>query len=99
MNHKEPTLSELAQNFMEATSMWVKAGLPIVGKTLYNYRLSACMKCEYWDNETRLGYGKCNAPDMTLNGKKCGCGKGKLLMGTGRCPLNRWEQPNPNKLP
>lgn len=92
MPSTEPTLLELAENFAGTMSKWIKAGARIVSKEQYNVRLESCMDCEYWDNKTRLGYGKCNAPDMELNGKKCGCGKGKLLIATGRCPLSRWEE-------
>ncbi len=92
-------MAELAQNFISATAEWIKAGAKIASKPLYDFRLDACRQCEYWDDQTRLGYGKCNAPDASLNGKKCGCGKGKLLYSTGRCPLGRWEETLPHNLP
>lgn len=92
MSENDPTISELLSNFAGAMVKWVKAGVPIVSKEDYEARLSTCRSCEYWDEQTRLGYGKCNAPDMEINGKKCGCGKGKLVLGTGRCPLVRWDK-------
>ncbi len=93
----EPTLAQMAENFSEEMVKWSAAGFKIVNRSLYKFRLDACKKCEYWDDHSRLGYGKCNAPKAP-GLPSCGCGRGKQWLSTAQCPLNRWEERTP-KLP
>lgn len=79
----EPTLADMATNFAKATAGWVTAGFPVVSESEYDRRLAICRSCQFWDESARLGYGKCNH-------KSCGCGKGKLWMGSQSCPEKLW---------
>src|SRR5579871_2530120 len=45
----EPTVSEMATNFLEATAKWSSAGFPIVSKENYEARAAVCNGCEFWD--------------------------------------------------
>lgn len=78
-----PTIAEMAVNFTGAVSRWVTAGMPVVAKEEFDRRLAICRGCEFWDENARMGLGKCNAPG-------CGCSKGKLMLATERCPIKKW---------
>lgn len=80
---EEPSPLEMAQNFVNALSNWVKAGAPVVSEEVYRERMAICEACEYWKPEARFGLGKCTAPG-------CGCTKLKLWLSTEHCPLNKW---------
>ena len=72
-----PTLAELAENFAGAMSGWAQAGFKVVERAEYERRHTACLSCEFWQPDARLGLGKC---------KKCGCSRVKLWLFTSRCP-------------
>jgi hypothetical protein len=74
----EPTLAELASNFVAAMSTWTKAGFPTVAREDYEARSAACSACELWDGAARLGLGTCKAP-------ACGCTKLKRWLATAQC--------------
>lgn len=80
----EPTLIELANNFIEALGKWSKAGYKITTKDEYNKRSEICNNCEYWDKDARMGLGKCNVPG-------CGCTKLKRWLTTEKCPKRKWK--------
>jgi len=80
---QEPTAIELAANFSSAVSKWIKAGFPVVPKEQFDARSAVCASCEFWDNQARMGLGKCTH-------KRCGCTKMKRWIATERCPIGKW---------
>lgn len=74
----EPTVAELAENFVGAMERWTAAGFPTVSADDYAQREVACEVCELWDGSARFGLGKCNAPG-------CGCTKFKRWLKTEQC--------------
>lgn len=82
---REPTLTEMATSFIEATSRWSSAGFPIVNEEIYKSRSSICESCEFWDGKARFGLGKCKAIG-------CGCTKFKRWIQTEKCPKNKWNE-------
>lgn len=83
-NPIEPSLNEMASNFMAATLRWVSAGLPVVQQEIYDSRMNICGNCEFWDSNARLGLGKCKALG-------CGCTKLKQWLATEKCPKGKWQ--------
>lgn len=81
----EPTPSQMAANFLTATSAWASAGFPVVTQAQYQARLAVCGQCVFWNPSARLGLGKCTQPH-------CGCTKFKLWMATEKCPIDKWPQ-------
>jgi hypothetical protein len=81
----EPTVGDIIHNFAGAMAEWFKAGLPVVSKEIAHARLIACRSCpgRHWQEEARAGLGKCTHP-------KCGCTKGKMWLGTSKCPIGHW---------
>lgn len=82
---KSPTLGQMVVNFNEAVKEWMEAGLPVVSEVQYSDRLRVCRGCEFWEENARLGLGKCTHP-------QCGCTKFKLWLGTSRCPVKKWKE-------
>lgn len=80
----EPSLLDMAKNFKKSTINWIKSGFKIVSKNQFNKRLKICRKCEKWDEDVRLGLGKCKA-------QGCGCTKLKLWLQSENCPLHKWN--------
>ena len=80
---EEPTIFDLASNFIFATKKWVEAGFPVVNDDIYNNRFSICKMCDFWDDDCRSGLGKC---------KKCGCTKFKRWLATEHCPEGKWAK-------
>lgn len=80
---KEPTVKELATNFLGAMHDWISKGLPIVTQRKYDERASICDTCEFWIPNARMGMGKCNH-------KGCGCTKFKRWLATEQCPEKKW---------
>ena len=74
----EPTVKELATNFVGAMERWAAAGFQTLAQEQYNARGEVCDACEYWDGVARFGLGKCNAPG-------CGCTKLKRWLATEQC--------------
>lgn len=81
----EPTVMELAANFVGAMERWATAGFPVADKAVYAARSAVCDTCEFWDGTARFGLGKCKAPG-------CGCTSMKRWLATERCPLNKWPK-------
>ena len=75
---------KLAKNLSQSLIAWNKAGRPIVSTTQWDYRLSICRGCEFWQEVGKTQIARC---------KKCGCSSGKLLLATSSCPLNppKWK--------
>lgn len=79
----------IAQKITEAgrlrasMAQWVKHGFPRVAEEIYTNRIQACRACEFWEEHSRLGYGKC---------KKCGCGRAKQWLPHESCPIGKWGQ-------
>lgn len=72
----------LAESMIE----WAGDGFHTVTKEIYDYRLSICRKCEFWQEDAMLGYGRC---------LKCGCGKGKHKLPHEKCPIGLWGAVEP----
>lgn len=79
----EPTRLEMMGHAGTALVKWVKAGAPIVPAHVRVNRYAVCMSCELWDDEARLGLGKCTH-------SSCGCTKLKLALATESCPIGKW---------
>lgn len=79
MKHPDPRT--MASNFGKTMVHWAKEGFGRVSNEVYNKRIDICRKCEFWEENVRLGYGKC---------KKCGCGKGKHWLPHEKCPIDKW---------
>lgn len=79
----EPTVAELATNFVGAMGRWAAAGFPTVSSEAYAARAAVCDACVHWDGAARFGLGKCAAPG-------CGCTSTKRWLTTEKCPLGKW---------
>lgn len=66
--------------FANSMVQWAKGGFK-VSQDAYNRRMAICRDCPFWEENSRLGYGKC---------KKCGCGKGKQWLPHEKCPIDKW---------
>tara|TARA_Y100000385_G_C12952565_1_gene576129 strand:- start:503 stop:943 length:441 start_codon:yes stop_codon:yes gene_type:complete len=75
---------KLAKNLSQSLVSWNKAGRPIVNTVQWDYRISICRQCEFWQEVGKTQIARC---------KKCGCSSGKLLLATSSCPLNppKWK--------
>ena len=75
---------KLAKNLSQSLIAWNKAGRPIVNTVQWDYRISICRQCEFWQEVGKTQFARC---------KKCGCSSGKLLLATSSCPLNppKWK--------
>lgn len=75
---------KLAKNLSQSLVAWNKAGRPIVNTVQWDYRISICRQCEFWQEVGKTQVARC---------KKCGCSSGKLLLATSSCPLNppKWK--------
>jgi len=75
---------KLAKNLSQSLIAWNKAGRPIVNTVQWDYRISICRQCEFWQEVGKTQVARC---------KKCGCSSGKLLLATSSCPLNppKWK--------
>ena len=69
----------LPKNLAHSLISWKKSGRPVVESHQWNDRISICRSCSYWTDNTQTNYAKCT---------KCGCGSGKLLLASSKCPLN-----------
>ena len=69
----------LPKNLAHSLISWKKSGRPVVESHQWNDRISICRSCSYWTENTQTNYAKCT---------KCGCGSGKLLLASSKCPLN-----------
>jgi hypothetical protein len=69
----------LPKNLAHSLISWKKSGRPVVESHQWNNRISICRSCSYWTENTQTNYAKCT---------KCGCGSGKLLLASSKCPLN-----------
>lgn len=89
----EPTVAQMAENFVEATSEWAKAGFRLTEKEVALERRATCEACPggYWDAKARriplteIYLGKCNHP-------ACGCTKYKVFLATSKCPGGYWKR-------
>ena len=81
----EPTVTELAGNFVEAIRKWALSGFPVASEEIYAERAAICGQCEFWDGAARAGLGQCTAPG-------CGCTRFKRFLATERCPLGKWPR-------
>lgn len=81
----EPTISQMLTNFAGAMGEWLAAGMPVASRETAIARIIACRSCpgNHWREDARGGLGKCSHP-------KCGCTKGKMWLGTSRCPIGHW---------
>jgi hypothetical protein len=70
----------------ESMKTWAGSGFLKVQNHVYEKRMAICRKCEFWEENARMGYGKC---------KKCGCGKGKHWLPHEQCPIGLWGKETP----
>lgn len=70
------------KHLLKSMGEWAEDGFGTVSQEIYDYRLGICRKCEFWEEDAMLGYGKC---------KKCGCGKGKHWLPHESCPIGLWQ--------
>jgi hypothetical protein len=80
-------IKSVAGNFLSSLITWQNAGRPVVSKSVWDYRLSTCRSCKWWQEIAKTKIARC---------KKCGCSSAKLLLGTSKCPLNppKWNKIN-----
>lgn len=71
----------MAKKLGSSMGTWAAEGFKKVTQKAYQRRLDICRKCEFWEENVRLGYGKC---------QKCGCGKGKHWLPHEQCPIGKW---------
>ena len=71
--------------FGQSMAQWAKSGFK-VSQAAYEKRMRICRACEFWQEDSRLGYGKC---------LKCGCGKGKQWLPHEQCPIGNWGKESP----
>lgn len=76
-----PGFIEMATNFVLATKRDIENGFERVSEDEYEMRLRACRNCEHWEEEARLGLGRC---------RKCGCTRLKHRRKSERCPIGKW---------
>lgn len=69
----------LPKNLAHSLMSWRKTGRPVVNASEWNNRINTCRSCSYWVENQASNHAKCT---------KCGCGSGKLLLSSSRCPLN-----------
>lgn len=69
----------LPKNLAHSLISWRKTGRPVVNASEWNTRINTCRSCSYWVENHVSNHAKCT---------KCGCGSGKLLLSSSRCPLN-----------
>ena len=80
---KDLGFENLPKNLAHSLISWKKSGRPVVESHQWNKRISICRSCSFWTENKQTNYAKCT---------KCGCGSGKLLLASSKCPLNppRW---------
>lgn len=76
-----PSLFKMAGNFATAMKDFAKSGFLKVTEDQYNARMNICNGCEFWQDDARMGMGKC---------LKCGCTGAKQWIATSVCPINKW---------
>lgn len=71
----------MAKKLAGSMGQWARSGFAKVSGETYLKRMEICRGCEFWEENARLGYGKC---------LKCGCGKGKQWLPHEQCPIGKW---------
>tara|TARA_B110000305_G_C19416739_1_gene628407 strand:+ start:711 stop:1349 length:639 start_codon:yes stop_codon:yes gene_type:complete len=79
MEAAELGFTDLPKNLAHSLISWKKSGRPVVESHQWNHRISICRSCSFWTENKQTNYAKCT---------KCGCGSGKLLLASSKCPLN-----------
>ena len=79
----EPSRMEMMGHAGEALGKWAASGFKIAPPVVRSIRYQICLGCTFWDDQARMGLGKCRH-------SKCGCTKLKLALGTEACPLGKW---------
>lgn len=82
---RPPGLASQAASALKSSARFVSSGFKRVSNEVYNHRINICRACEFWEEDARMGYGKC---------KKCGCGKGKHWLPHEQCPIGKWGKTN-----
>jgi hypothetical protein len=76
---EELGFKNLPKNLAHSLISWKKSGRPVVDSHQWNNRIAICRTCSYWTENQQTNHAKCT---------KCGCGSGKLLLASSKCPLN-----------
>lgn len=75
-------LAASAVKFGKSMTTWAWSGFKVSAQA-YDQRMAVCRACEFWEEHSRLGYGKC---------QKCGCGRAKQWLPHESCPIGKWGQ-------
>jgi len=75
---------DMPSNLAQSLLAWTKSGRPVVNAKQWETRLSICRSCSFWSENKNTNVAKC---------MKCGCGSGKLLLTSSKCPLTppKWD--------
>lgn len=75
---------DMPSNLAQSLLAWTKSGRPVVNAKQWETRLSICRSCTFWSENRNTNVAKC---------MKCGCGSGKLLLTSSKCPLTppKWN--------
>jgi hypothetical protein len=79
-----PTAKAMVRNFIRAMASFAASGWKCASEEKMQHRLEICRRCSYWEEDARVGLGKCNHPG-------CGCSmKIKLWIDSVECPQKFW---------
>ena len=75
---------DMPSNLAQSLLAWTKSGRPVVNAKQWETRLTICKSCSFWSENKNTNVAKC---------MKCGCGSGKLLLTSSKCPLTppKWD--------
>ena len=75
---------DMPSNLAQSLLAWTKSGRPVVNAKQWETRLTICRSCSFWSENKNTNVAKC---------MKCGCGSGKLLLTSSKCPLTppKWD--------
>lgn len=84
MTAKSLGFKDIPSNLAQSLVAWTKSGRSVVNSTQWSTRLKICRTCSYWSENKNTNIAKC---------MKCGCGSGKLLLSSSKCPLSppKWN--------
>lgn len=78
---KPPTVMKMMASLGKSAAVYAADGFTNATKQQHQERLEICNACEFWENESYFGLGKC---------RKCGCSGAKLWVASSKCPIGKW---------